>query len=260
LSDRPAYHAFVAYCLQNLLTVTEEVLRQNDMDRNFRLVSIFDETRTPSAATSLVHEIAPNLMETRRAQLAGFLSGYGAEADVVMIAHGSTTHDRATAWFTSDDTARAGTAFTYDGVARTHRHFWTVPGSAAIPTSVDTTGLTPLHEFGHASSDFTDGMVIDLYVDDTRAGFVVNKKMRAQATDAVPTTFATYNGTTYDADQSRDGLGYPAGWRSYHPELVDGTRPNMMDNYWQTPEHQRCRLDRLTYAWLSDRLRAKVNR
>lgn len=82
--------------------------------------------------------------------------------------------------------------FTYDGVNHTHGHLPSTPGSAAIPTSVDTTGLTALHEFGHASSDFNNGQVIDLYVDGLRPGFLLNKKARAQATDPVPASFATY--------------------------------------------------------------------
>ena len=112
--------------------------------------------------------------------------------------------------------------FTYDGVNHTHGHLPSTPGSAAIPTSVDTAGLTALHEFGHASSDFNNGQVIDLYVDGLRPGFLVNKKARAQATDPVPASFATYNGTTSATDPSRDSIGYSTTWTSYHPELACG--------------------------------------
>jgi hypothetical protein len=33
-----------------------------------------------------------------------------------------------------------------------------------------------------------------------------------------------------------------------------------MDNYWLAADPLRCRLDRLTFAWLMDRLRAKTLR
>ncbi len=77
----------------------------------------------------------------------------------------------------------------------------------------------------------------------------------------MPNNFGTYNGTSFNSDPNRDALGYPATWTSYHPQLADTTRPNLMDNYWlsfDTP--RRCRLDQLTYAWLRDRLVAKLGR
>ena len=105
------------------------------------------------------------------------------------------------------------------------------------------------------------GLVTDLYVDGTRSGFVVNKKMRAKATDSIPDNFATYRGATFHSEQKRDGRGYPDTWTSYHPALVDTTRPNLMDNYWKAVSHiQRCRLDGLTFDWFADRLRAKILR
>ena len=260
LTDRTGYHAALGECLSNFFTVTEDLLRRAGRDRSMRIVSVFDETRGATAVTSLAHEVDPNLMETRRNQLKSFLGGYGVTADIVFVLHGSTTHDRATAWFTTDDSSRPGVASTFDGTSRTHGRFPRTPGSAAVAISFDTTGLTPLHEFGHAVSDFDNGMVIDQYVDGTRTGFVVNKKMRAQATDAVPATFATYDGTTYDSDSARDGIGYPSTWRSFHPELIDASRPNLMDNYWLATAPQQCRLDELTDDYLDDRLQAKLGR
>ena len=92
------------------------------------------------------------------------------------------------------------------------------------------------------------------------SGFVINKKTRASAADPVPANFANYNGSNFASDAGRDALGYPATWMSYHPELLDNTRPNLMDNYKLAANPQQCRLDRLTYAWLSDRLGAKLRR
>jgi hypothetical protein len=261
LANRAGFHAAVRYSLRNLLTETEDLLRQANLDSNIRLISIFDETVATNDANALAHELSPNLMETRRDKLNAFLSRYSQKADMVFVIHGSTTHDRATAWYTTDDEARPGVAFTYDGISRTHRHFASIPGSAALPISVNQTGLTAIHEFGHAGSDFNTGRVGDLYVDGGTIGFVVNKKARASSTDPIPANFATYNGTTYISDLNRDGIGYPGTWTSYHPELIDHTRPNMMDNYWNAfDDPLRCRLDRLTYNWFSDRLRAKIFR
>ena len=71
----------------------------------------------------------------------------------------------------------------------------------------------------------------------------------------------TYNGVTFTADAARDSLGYPANWRSFQPVPIDATRPNLMDNYWQAfDDPQLCRFDQLTYAWLRQRLHAKLSR
>jgi hypothetical protein len=260
LNDRPGFNDLVAHCLTNLLTVTEDLLRVDGLDREIRFVAIFDPTQSATAANALVRYLNPNMTEALRARLNGFVRRYGENPDMVFCVSNSTVFTRATAWFTSDDNSRPGVSYTYDGVARTHRRFTDIPGSAALSTAIARNGLTAIHEFGHAASDFANGAVIDLYVDGVGSLFNVNKKARAQATDPVPANFANYQATQFAADAARDGLGYPSNWTSYHAAPRDGTRPNLMDNYWQTAQPQRCRLDRLTYAWFRDRLRAKVRR
>ncbi|HEX2317283.1 MAG TPA: hypothetical protein VHJ17_26280 [Thermomonospora sp.] len=258
LQDRPGFLGAVRYSLRNLFTEDEDLLRQGDLDRHIRLVALFDASRTPSLDNALAHEVPPNLMETRRDRVAPFLRYYRIAADYVSVLYSSTTHDRATAWSTSDDFEHGTADFTYDGVTRRHGLLTRVPGSAAIPISVSVGGeMTAFHEFGHAGSD-GGAFVTDLYVDGTDVA--INKKRRALATDPVPATFANYNGTDHAADAGRDSLGYPATWTSYHPELIVPTRPNLMDNYFLTTQPRACRFDRLTYAWYSDRLRAKVFR
>ena len=64
------------------------------------------------------------------------------------------------------------------------------------------------------------------------------------------------------ADPTRDSLGYPSGWQSYHCELIDPAFPAVMDNYWLAhdgiPEH--CHHDKITRQFLMERLRAKIAR
>lgn len=260
VADRPAFQDLVAYCLDNLFNVTESLL-QGELEQGMRFVAVFDTNRPATTENALVHQVSPNLVETRRDRLGAFTSRYWERADLVFCVTANTTHTRASAWFTSDAMDREGVDFVYDGATRAHRRFTTIPGSAAIPTTVaHTGGLTPIHEFGHAASDFDNGKVDDLYVDGQRPGLVVNKKHRMRATAPVPAHFADLDGTKYNSDPSRDGLGYESGWTSYHPTLLDGTRPNMMDNYWLADVPTRCRLDGLTFQWFRDRLRAKVIR
>jgi hypothetical protein len=263
LTNRSGYHDIVKHSLHNLFGVAEDLLLQNNFHVQVRIVSIFDSTRPTGAANSLAHEVPlSTTMETRRSVLAPFLSTYGVVADMVFVVHGSTTHTRASAWFTTDDMSLPATAYTFDGIARTHGHFPRIPGSAAISVLMDQTGLTIIHEFGHAASDFSNGKVIDLYNDGgDGTGFLINKKFRAAATDPVPANFATYNGANFTADAARDSLGYPANWRSYQAVPLDSTLPNLMDNYWLAHDDpQLCRFDRLTYEWFRERLNAKLSR
>jgi hypothetical protein len=261
LTDRATFQDVTAFILRNLFTLTEDVLRLGDWDAEMRLVTVHDAAVLPADASALAHEWPnTNLMETRRVRLNGFLAPYTGRADIVFVVHGSTTHDRATAWFTTDDPSQPSTNYTYDGVARTHGAYPSIPGSAAVPLNMDQTGLTPLHEFGHAAADFNNGRVIDLYVDGL-SGFSVNKKARALSTDPIPANFADYDGTQFASDQNRDSIGYGS-FTSFHPALIDPNNPNLMDNYWLAPggDPQVCRLDQLTFEWLTDRLRAKLDR
>jgi hypothetical protein len=260
LTNRADFHDVVRYCIENLLTVTESLLREESLEASVRFVTIFDTTQGATTANALARENLPNLLEPMRDRMNSFCARYGFDPDIVFCISGSTVFTRASAWFTTDDAAKPGVNFNYDGTARVHRRYTSVPGSAAMSTSLNQTGLTALHEFGHAASDFDNGMVVDLYVDDTRGGFVVNRKLRALPTNTIPANFGTYGGATFQSDQSRDGLGYPAAWRSYHAALQDATRPNLMDNYWLAAQPQRCRLDGLTFNWFRDRLRAKILR
>jgi hypothetical protein len=263
LTNRAGYHSAVAYCLQNILRETEDLLRAGDIDAQMRFVSVFDATLAAQQANALAQQLKPDIMEPRWERLASFLTRFHEVADIVFVLHGSTTHTRAQAWVTVDDNSRPALSFTYDGVARQHGRFSSIPGSFTIPVTVNSTnlGMTALHEFCHAAGDLNNGVVTDLYHDATGAAFMVNKKVRAQATDPVPANFAAYNGTNYNSDPNRDALGYPATFTSYHPQLIDAKRPNLMDDFWQAgATMQQCRLDQLTYAWLRDRLLAKLGR
>jgi hypothetical protein len=261
LMNRHGYQSVVAYCFRNLFGGAEDLFQKHTIESRIRLISIFDPTRLADPTTSLAHEIPQSdVMETRRSVLVPFLAAYGITADVVFVIHGSTTHHRASAWFTTDDTSLAGTPYTLDG-PRIHSHFPRIPGSAAIPVVVDRTGLTIIHEFGHAASDFKNGKIIDLYNDrGDGTGFVINKRFRAAAGTAIPQRFASYNGVHFDADSARDSLGYPGNWRSYQAAAIDPNRPNLMDDYWQNSDPQLCRFDQFTYRWLQDRLHAKLSR
>jgi hypothetical protein len=277
LTNRPAFHDAVHAFLVELFMGVESLLRADNLQAQIRFVTIFDPTQGPTAANAIVTALSPNIIRPLRERLNGFVGRYWENPDIVFCLTGSTVYGRPSAWFTTDDHARAGVAFTYDGVVRTHGRYTDIPGSAALPTYITEAGPLPsgLHEFCHAASEWDNGEVVDLYHDGVPEGywsgdvfknvFVVNKKKRTRATDPVPINFATYAGKTYRSDPDRGGAGYPSDWKSYHPQgktaltrPISGTpevRRNLMD--YVAPESA---LDHLTFAWLRDRLRAKVFR
>jgi hypothetical protein len=262
LTERTGFQTTVGNTLKQLVGLKEDLLQQ--FDDQICFVSIFDGTVPAADPTALLQRIPgqPDMLDPRRDKLGPFLQGYNVTADVVFVVHDDAQFDRAKSQFTSDDPARAATQVNCDGTPRVHGHFAQIPGAVALPLGVDSP--TALHEFCHAASDYDNGLVIDLYVDDPLPGhagsFTVNKKWRNRPTDPVPVGFAAYQNANYDSDPNRDGIGYENGWTSYHPQLFTARRANLMDDYYESGSPARCRLDRLTRAWLSDRLRAKVTR
>jgi hypothetical protein len=258
ISNQTAFNACAQYILAALFGTLpnqrEALLADPTIALHVRVVSLFVPGLPAQDATSLVAQDShSNLLVARRFVFVPFLAGYGLQADVAYAVSASESHDRASAWFTSDDDTRPGCPFALDGVTLYHRHFNLIPGTVAIHRT--SKSLTALHEFGHALSSYTNGSVVDLYVDSS-AG-LNNKRGRP-----IPATFATYSGIAMAADRTRDGLGYPPGWQSYHCELIDPAVPAIMDNYWVapggTPEH--CLHDRITRQFLRERLLVKICR
>lgn len=233
----------------------EALLADPSIGPNVRVVSFFHDGLPATDANSLVAQDAvSSLLVARRDKFLPFLGPHNISPDVAYAVSASATHSRASAWFTTDDPARGGTGFTLDGAARTHWHFCAIPGTVAIHATA--TSLTALHEFGHAASSYSDGMVVDQYVDGHTG--VNNKKARP-----IPVAYGTLDTSAYASDPARDGLGYPATWTSYHCEPNNPAVPSLMDDYWKaaaprTPES--CVFDKITRQFLRDRLLAKLGR
>ncbi len=232
----------------------ERLLMDSPHASKIRFWSIYVWGLAPNASTSLVEERdleGSAIISPRRGAIPTYLQYIGIDPDIVFVVSNSPTHTRASAYGTTDDDARGGVPFTYDGSALVHRYFHRIPGMAAIHTTAY--ALTAAHEFGHAFSSYTNGFITDLYVDGAAA---FNRKVGRP----IPTSFANYSGQIYKSDPTRDGLNYPAGWQSYHSELVDPTRPALMDNYWLTQDPMQCKHDLLTKKYILDRVAAKVSR
>jgi hypothetical protein len=258
-ADRAALKKAAGYIFQNLFGLlpgqVDKVLGLSPHANEIRVVSMCIPTTTVSDATALVAEDALDdslILVARRDQAHAFVSAESLDPDILFLVSQSPTHTRASAFGTTDDDTRSGIAFTYDGWNLSQRYFHLIPGMSAVHATVG--GMTPVHEFGHAFSSYTNGYVTDLYVDGTPA---FNRKVGRP----IPAKFAAYDGTTYNSDAVRDGLGYPGGWQSYHPELIDPTRPAIMDNYWAAAGGPlKCQHDKLTRAYILDRVHAKATR
>ena len=257
-SNHAAFNRCAHYILDALFgtlpSQREALLADPTIAPHVRVVALFVPGLPPQNPNALVaQDGVSNLLVARRSVIVPFLTRYGLQADVAYAVSASGSHDRASAWFTSDDDARPGCPFALDGITLYHRHYNLIPGTVAIHRN--SRSLTALHEFGHALSSYTNGSVLDLYVD-SRAE-LNNKRGRP-----IPATFATYSGIALPADTARDGLGYPPGWQSYHCELIDPSLPAVMDNYWAAPSGipEHCLHDRITRQFLRERLLVKICR
>jgi hypothetical protein len=257
-SNQPAFNACAHYIRDALFGTLpnqrEALLADPTIAPHVRIVTLFAPELPAQDSNALVaQDGVSNLLVARRSVFVPFLNRYGLRADVAYAVSASDSHDRASTWYTSDDDSRQGCPFAVDGVTLYHRHYNLIPGAVAI--HANSKSLTALHEFGHALSSYTNGSIVDLYVD---GGVGLNNKRGRP----IPATFATYSGIALPVDHARDGLGYPIGWQSYHCELIDPTVPAVMDNYWAAPNGvpEHCLHDRVTRQFLRERLLVKICR
>ncbi len=259
LSDQNAFDACASYIVDvlfgNLPGQAENFLgSEPEIGSRIRVVSIFAAVLTPEDSNSLVAQDGmSNTLVARRTSFLPFLQRFGLAADVAYAVSASVSHTRASAWFTTDDDDKAGVEFTLDGVKRCHRFYNQIPGTVGIHATANS--LTALHEFGHALSSYSNGKVVDLYVDSSPG-------LNCKRGRPIPAAFGNYDGHQFLSDPSRNGLGYEPGWQSYHCELIAASFPAVMDDYWQSPDHvpEHCEHDGITRQFLMDRLRAKISR
>jgi hypothetical protein len=254
LDDETAYDECVARSVAALFGswpgLGEQLLVDAGLADRIRVLSLFEtDTAVDSAGALIAQDGVSNLLIGRRESLPDLIARVGVSVDVVFGVSMSSTHNRASAWFTTDDDSGPGTPFVLDGVVRSHRHQALTPGMAVVHVSSD--AMTVLHEFGHATSSYTNGSVVDLYVDSVPA--LNNRRGRP-----IPGTFASYQAEVVKSDPTRASIGYPAGWQSYHSQLDAAPYPALMDNYYLSPTiPEDCLHDRITRRFLTDRLLAK---
>jgi hypothetical protein len=258
IGQLPAFQAAATYidsALFGLLPGQKEVLLADPAIMPFvRVVSVYDEGLAPSLANALVAQDGnSNILVARRSVFVQFLANYHIEADIVYAVSASSSHTRASAWFTSDDDAQGGVPFSLDGNSFFHRYYNVIPGTVGIHVTSDS--LTALHEFGHAVSSYTNGKILDLYVESPVG---LNNRLGRP----IPSTFCNYQSTVFASDPTRNGLSYlPDLSQSYHCALVDPTCPAVMDNYYlSTKGAVACLHDQVTEQFIRDRMAAKISR
>lgn len=257
-ADRNLFISSVRGFIDNLFGNTpgqaEKLLSDSPHVNKIKVASLYVWDLAPGNATALVGEEVDSgtgILVARRGVVPAYLRSLNLNPDIVLIVSNSPTNKRASAYGTTDNDARGGDAFTYDGRRLYHRYFHTIPGMSALHTTSD--ALTAAHEFGHAFSSYTNGFITDLYVD---GGTEFNRKTGRP----IPAVFATYKSVAYASDQTRDGLGYPESWISYHPGLVDPAQPALMDNFYYSTGYVASKHDRITKRYVLDRVEAKVFR
>jgi hypothetical protein len=245
--------SFAIDCIFGRLPTQAEVFMSSPaIGANVRIVSIRETGLAATAANALSGEsILGRLLAPRRNEIVAYVRAKSIQPDVVFVVSASTQYTRASAYGTTDDTTRGGTAFTRDGAASTHWHFPDIPGTAVLHET--TRSLAPLHEFGHASSSYQSGFVADLYVDG-------NAELNRKVKRPIPAIFGTYAATTHSSDTARAGIGYPPNWTSFHCQHLVPALPSAMDDYTGTANPLLCRHDEITVRYLTDRLVAKIGR
>jgi hypothetical protein len=255
-NDGTLFDAAVRYSIDclfgNIAGQAEQLLAVPQIAPFVRVVSLRVTGLPVSDLNSLVGEsIFGSLLAPRRTQMAAFVRSFGVAADVIFAISQSPTFTRESAFPATDDDAGPGDPFQLDGVTLFHRHNHSIPGTVAL--HVTSRSITPLHEFGHAASSFTNGQIMDLYVDSPPA-------LNCKAGRPIPSNFGKFDITSLTTDFQRAGLGYPPNWRSYHCELIDPAYPAVMDDYINSGNPLACRHDAITRRFLIDRLVAKIKR
>jgi hypothetical protein len=230
-------------------------------EKDIRILAIFDAKAETIITNALVSEYGmDDLIGPRQQQFADFLAGYLDEgrpvkADVA-FAISASTHTRSASQYTFDDDGAGGVPFDYNGTALSHRYTNVQPGAVALHVDADT--VVPLHEFSHAASSWTNGCVQDLYIDCD----LTNGPINIAVGRPIPAEFGTYSGKSYKSDVQRDGLGYEAGWSSYHCALVDPNYPALMDDFTRARGGRSLasRHDQITVQFLTDRIKAIMSR
>lgn len=227
---------------------------------HWRIVTVFDRNRERKSKNALVYHDNTNMVVPRQKVYASFLKtikpdGFGKlRADVVFAVSASATHIRSSALATLDDDNVPGRPFTVDKSAMVHRPQNRLPGAVALHFRAK--GLVALHEYSHAASSWTNGLIGDLYDD---VGDALNKRRGRP----IPAAFCTYNGQVFPAAPSRGGgLPYPGQSTLFHCAQADPAFPAVMDNYTEAAggQSERCRHDRLTRQFLLDRVQTIMTR
>jgi hypothetical protein len=230
----------------------EPALSDPRLATGVRLMGIWEPNLPDEPGNALVgQDSASNQLWSRRLACRDFVRSRRIEADVIFAVSSSATHTRATTWYATDNDAAGGVGFTYDQQRRQHCYETLVPGCIAL--HVSSTSLTALHEFQHAMSSYTNGALVDLYVD-------CRPDINCRNGRPIPPLFVIYNGQSYQSDLNRDSIGYPPGSQRYHSEAIDPGRMVVMDNYWNSTPSEACANDKLTRQFVLDRILAKMSR
>jgi hypothetical protein len=252
-----SFNAKVSYILSSLFgrLPNQAEIMLSPLAHDFRVISIFDDELQSADENALVGE-QEDLVVARQLNFAPFLTNYSTgslsqlNADIA-FAVTAATQSRSSAWFTHDNDAGGGIAFVYEGRTLHHRFENIHPGTVALHSSA--VSLVALHEFGHAASSWTNGMILDLYMDSPAA-------INVRRGRPIPPQFASYSQTNYMSDPVRNGRGYPPAWVSYHCQLINAHAPAVMDDFWYGSPPEQCVHDTITRRFLLDRISAIMSR
>ncbi len=306
LDDKDLFAKVVTRIIRSF--VNNELLKLPEILTRIRFVTVFNtenkSSGKPEFDSALCAEILSepaNIIYPRQKQLNTYVKDCLKHekmsdcVDIIFAISGSENHTRSSATFTVEDKTgdpeKGDVRFklTTNSKSQTGFHKCKVdnkglPGAIAL-SAWDDRLKTPVHEFAHAISSESNGVIVDEYLDEYKFrhnnttitvgfDFVINKQHRTHPTDPVPQPFAKYKLYDYNTDTKKHIPKYqtkyfsdryrcdkrpsdsdPDGWTSYVPERQDPNLSCTMDI-----AYFGYKFDKLLFDFLYDRLLTKLNR
>jgi hypothetical protein len=255
IMDLPSlFHSAVEYIEANVFgTLPKQVepgLGDPRIAPYVRLVSVFEDAE-PTDANRLIDFAEGFTVSPREETLLPFVASRHIDADVIYVVTGDETFARASAIPSVDDPEQGGEVYTLDGVEHRHCYFARRPGMVAI--QAEARDHVALHEFQHAIGTLDVACLLDDI--SNRGALAVNRRL-----GHLTQHFCNYNGTDYRSDPNRAPAGYPAGWGAFHCERFNTNELAIMDDFSRFGTPIAAENDKITRAFVTDRMVAKVAR
>ena len=236
----------------------KEFFSESSIRKGFRVSALFDSALRNMKLKDVPEELVLCMrrrigskfkIEASRRRVLAFLAHHNTWADVAVVFSGASSATP-TAWFGTDNYARGGVPFEFDGRQYLHSFYSAIQGVIAFSRRP----VRPFefrHEFLHASSSFNSGQILDEYDLSTAfpepgvdTPFAINKKLTGPVEP-----FANYSNKAYA------GVSLGSGSKRRFVPAQAGVAPCIMNRLSPNPK-----FDKLIRDFMRDRFVARLSR